>query len=311
MEKFTKWDDKATGINPFLPQSISSNPMWKNFIILPIRFCYFLIMLTFFFAIGLKNFFLTKFFIRIVLFLFGFWYINFSIADTRKIQLGGKQISNTSYADVKPGAIILCNSTNFFEILILEYLYSPDFYHVHMNKGKIQLREHSFFSSIQHSRNLNQFSFSEKKSGKSFEKFSDKAVNLVFPDVVNSNGKAILSWNDFSECFDANLWKDHKVHLMGFGYSLPIFGSSFPCHTSQSTFSILISRLLSPHFTKVTFLHSEYLLGKERSLQMWREMLARVTSLSWRNTASYVKLVNLGSEDFINYINFVRKEKLA
>lgn len=135
MEKFNRWSDPGTGINPFVPLSskqgrsicsklyqftVSLTLAVLRIICLVAVFMVYFVLHSIFGVIPIN---VVKrplvrvndmVFVRLILMILGFWSIGASFADRNRLRLrGGKKGSRTSGvgSSVKAGDIIICNCT--------------------------------------------------------------------------------------------------------------------------------------------------------------------------------------------------------
>jgi 1-acylglycerol-3-phosphate O-acyltransferase len=248
MEKFNRWSDPGTGINPFVPLSSKQgrsvcNKLYQytvalllsvtRIIILLIIGCVYLILQYAFNVIPIR--FVQRplvrstdiFFARIILFIFGFWNISSSYADRNRLRLrSAKKNSPRSKAvgsTVKAGDIIICNSTSFIEVLFLTYSFSPVYANVVTTNGNFDTAavvEESVFHTLKRLLRSDSLPVSKKKT--TLKQLSNKYKGSMGPPIVcfaegiKTNGNGILA---FPPIFDGLKFEDNNIHLLGFTYS--------------------------------------------------------------------------------------------
>ena len=249
MEKFNRWSDPGTGINPFVPlsskrgRSIGSKIYQytlalllsiARMLILFVIGCVYLLLHNVFNIIPIR--FVQRplvrlndlIFVRLILFIFGFWNISSSYADRNRLRLrGGKKKSSSRSksvgSSVKAGDIIICNSTSFIEVLFLTYSFSPIYANVVTVNGTFETAavvEESFFTTLKRCLRSDPIPTSKKKT--TLKQLSNKYKGSMEPPIVcfaegiKTNGNGVLS---FPPIFDGLSFEDNNLHLLGFNYS--------------------------------------------------------------------------------------------
>ncbi|GBG29540.1 Lysophospholipid acyltransferase LPEAT2 [Hondaea fermentalgiana] len=152
MEKFTRWEDKSNGINPFVPNGRQSRalPLAAAGAVLAVVKLVLLFGVGLVLAVGLGletvvvarplralvRLIITRPLVRLMLLLLGFWTIGEALPDPRRLRLGKlskKGVSDSQEAlqsfgrTVRRGDLLLFNSTSIVEVLYLYARFSADF----------------------------------------------------------------------------------------------------------------------------------------------------------------------------------------
>ncbi|RIB05876.1 hypothetical protein C2G38_2117399 [Gigaspora rosea] len=221
MEKFSKWRDASTGIQPFLtpmPSRTNANIYAKIAFMLGIILKPILgilkLLLTFVTAIllfllvdiiglALKNFksvyrtyhyIFTSLLSRLSLFFMGFYWIRVETVSLRKGRPSIPKLRQIS--GVRPGDVIICNWTSYVEVLYLAFRFDPIFTQVYPSSNT--LRPISLWTALWLTG-----SYPEDKPPSSVKTYSlqelvrEATINklgpiVVFPEGTTSNGRALL-----------------------------------------------------------------------------------------------------------------------
>jgi hypothetical protein len=243
MEKFNRWSDPATGINPFVPVNRNHR---LSFIAKVFSFfggiLLLLIRIPILICVGFAHFILSACFERIpvnairrlllrfvdvvfigtILFLLGFWNTPLSYADRNRLRLRRSKSNNrpTSVgSNIKPGDIILSNYTSYIEVLVLAYWFSPIFANVVTKDGKFEeagVVPESVWQTV--ARSLSSGGLPKSANTRTLKQLSKENCGspiVCFPEGVKTNGSGILK---FPPIFDEYDFSQHEVHLMGFKY---------------------------------------------------------------------------------------------
>ncbi|KAL7681863.1 putative phospholipid/glycerol acyltransferase [Plasmopara halstedii] len=257
MEKYTRWADLTTGINPFVPQRRRFQSNWtitvlqiaSGFIIALARCPMILIV---FFALALVNLvvsilavipFLGRLLKRIsewllcslLLILFGVFASEES-ANTRRLGLvTAKSRSSSGSTRVAPGDVLVCNHTSFLEILYLSKRFSPVFVFATNNEhdsgglvhvcGLLEALYRSLAMPVSDERVK-----ATRKIADVVRRASGPVV--VLPEGARSNGKAVLRFVPLLQ----NLPVKVRLHLVAFRYEFKHFS---PCQTVGGAWSHL------------------------------------------------------------------------
>ncbi|KAG1047897.1 hypothetical protein G6F46_011470 [Rhizopus delemar] len=247
MEKYSRWRDAGTGIQPFLPPvpprtdssflvtlsnivhtiAGSVQGLIKLPVILLLSLCYVLfvsILGTLLTPIKpLKRAWQTLFstiLTRCILFFMGFFHIKTETVSIRKSR------GNIKSGSVKDGDIIISNWTSYVDILYLAYKFNPVFTQVYSNTT--QVKKISLWQAI---RSVNQIPPATPTSTVyDIKELSLKAKEqgwgpiVIFPEGTTTNGRALLKFVPLSfDDVDLN-----RFHLLSFKYE---YGSMPPTFT--------------------------------------------------------------------------------
>ncbi len=247
MEKFNRWSDPGTGINPFVPLSSKQgrslcSKLYQfsvSLVLAVLRIICLVVVFTVYFLF--HNVFAVipinvikrplvrtndMVFVRLILAILGFWSIGASFADRNRLRLrGGKKSSRASGvgSSVKAGDIIICNSTSFVEVLFLTYSFSPVYANVVTTNGTFEsaaVVEESFFQTLRRSIRSDPLPVSKTKT--TLKKLSSKYKTTMGPPIVcfaegiKTNGNGVLA---FPPIFDGLTFEQNNIHLLGFTYS--------------------------------------------------------------------------------------------
>lgn len=328
MEKFTKWEDKSNGINPFVPIKASRAKgegilhMFSRLflaVLLPFRLVLFgLLLLLTLAADGLSYFLplalLRRFFKRIivaplsrlVLFSLGYWAIHEDIPNYRRLRLGKRIDSDVlnrfRFGTVNAGEVVVSTCTNFAEVLYLSYRFSPEFAVVALPSGEKVIPVGLFGALCRATcsyRNPSQ-RITERKGvsvneAAELAKKRARASMVVFAEGVRSNGASVL---EFTQCLDVT--PQPLTHLVGFKY---VFNRFSPCHTVQGLLWYLVGCFMQAyHVMEVSFIPEE-LYGVKGEMEGKRsEELRRVVALGIGDRG--VKTVGLSISDYFSFIDY-------
>ncbi|KAI9263099.1 hypothetical protein BY458DRAFT_514835 [Sporodiniella umbellata] len=241
MEKYSRWRDAGTGIQPFLPPVPPRTD--SSFLILltngvhtisgsvlailkiPIVFLLSILYLLLVLVLGIvltpikplkrawENFFSTVL-IRAVLLLMGFFYIKTETVSTRK-----NRNNIISRKPVKKGDIIVANWTSYVDILYLAYKFNPVFTQAYPETNKI--KEISLWEALCSVKKI-----PTKNEGViTLKELSLKAKGpiVIFPEGATSNGRALLKFLPlFTEDISIELF-----HVMSFKYEYGYMSPTF------------------------------------------------------------------------------------
>ncbi|TDH70329.1 hypothetical protein CCR75_003993 [Bremia lactucae] len=247
MEKYSRWADLTTGINPFVPQRRRFTSNWP-ITILQIASGSFLVLLRIPFlavlvvALVVVNLVVSilaiiplfgRLFKRIIewllcsLLLLVFGVISSEeSANTRRLGIvAAKARSSQGSTRVGPGDVLICNHTSFLEILYLSKRFSPVFLFATMKKGDDGKTGHvcglleALYRSIAMPVNTNCYQ-STRTIADVVRRASGPVV--VFPEGARSNGKAVLSFMPVLQSLPVKT----RVHLVAFRYEFNRFSPS-------------------------------------------------------------------------------------
>mmetsp|Transcript_12858 Transcript_12858/g.20951 ORF Transcript_12858/g.20951 Transcript_12858/m.20951 type:complete len:345 (-) Transcript_12858:242-1276(-) len=256
MEKFTKWEDKSNGINPFVPYKQRPRAVPKailGFILAPFKLILLLLVaILVLLGLALEKAVVVKparALVRLVLLrplvffalkILGFWSIHEAMPDTRRLRLGELSKKGTAATEnamrkfgrtVRSGDAILFNSTSVMEVLYLYARFAADF-------AVPSLPDGQGFMQVGLLGALRRAAFTGENpaqapcnGGKAL--VSELQANAQFPIAVfaegaRTNGRALI---EFVPAIgkDTNLIDGHsRVHFAAFAYSYKIWS---PCNT--------------------------------------------------------------------------------
>ena len=225
MEKYSKWRDLGTGIQPFLPSIEHSSRLTlflKYYSLGPLlalnRLLNILLLSLFHILLSylispLKLFKLNRIYSRLIdvilmrlwLFHAGFIYIESSIATLQK---GARKTRVNSIVEI--GDIIVANHTSFYDLVYLQYAYSPVFVKIDRNGNVYPCTIWQMLNQVGGIPDIE-----PKQNAMSLIEYSKiaNAPIVVFPEGTTTNGRGILK---FLPIFDNS--KGLKIHLVGFKY---------------------------------------------------------------------------------------------
>ncbi|CAO3616975.1 unnamed protein product [Cunninghamella echinulata] len=259
MEKFSRWRDPGTGIQPFLPpvppRTESSFLLTLtniiHYVVGPlqgiIKFI-FIILLGLLYLIFVPIFGLvlvplgplqrvwkkafTSIFLRLVLFFMGFFYIKTEAVTLRK---GRNKASGKKSFNASSGDIIVTNWTSYIEVLYLGFRFNPIFTQIIPSKNKVRCI--SLWQAIRSCTKVPPITLEEANSNESnlytLKELSEIAKSknwgpiIVFPEGTTSNGRALLKYASpiFNEFKPTD--RDGRFHVMAFKYEYGYMPPSF------------------------------------------------------------------------------------
>ncbi|EFC40929.1 predicted protein [Naegleria gruberi] len=266
MEKFKKFTDDATGVNPFVPyrkkNSFRDLTTLQKFVLKPLRalispvpflikfllICIFLIP---YFAVQHVSMIIPIGFIKRLLHRYAsilccgcalFTLLGFSGVKSKQVDLEGKD-KKTVPSDIAHGDLIVSNYVSYIDFFYLNFKYSPVF--AMAVKSKIEngeviygLKPFGFFGALYHTL-FGQFSESTDNLHKDCQplheivrdakKYSRGPV-VVFPEAVTSNGRGVLKFhNYFFDDMEQVLREDKnfQVVIIGFKYTYEEFSPAY------------------------------------------------------------------------------------
>ncbi|CEG77318.1 hypothetical protein RMATCC62417_12094 [Rhizopus microsporus] len=242
MEKYSKWRDAGTGIQPFLPpvpprtdssilitlskivRSIAgySQGILKTLIIFALGLLYILLVS----CIGilltpirpLKKIWqslISAIIIRSILFFMGFFQIKTETISVRKSR-GSGQIET---ATVKDGDVIIANWTSYVDVLYLAYKYQPIFTQIYSDSNSI--KKISLWQAIRLVQTPPESKPSEDDKVYSLKELVSNAKQhgwgpiVIFPEGTTTNGRALLK---FHPLLDQVSLDEITFHLVSFKY---------------------------------------------------------------------------------------------
>ncbi|CAO3608346.1 unnamed protein product [Cunninghamella blakesleeana] len=272
MEKYSRWRDPGTGIQPFLPpvppRTESSFLLTLtniiHYVVGPlqgiIKFI-FIILLGLLYLIFVPVFsvllaplgplqriwkkLFTAVFLRFILFFMGFFYIKAEAVTLRK---GRNKSNGKKSLKVTSGDVIVTNWTSYVEVLYLGYRFNPVFTQIIPSKNKI--RRITLWQAIRSCTKMPPITPEEANiSNESSDLYTLKELSdiaksknwgpiILFPEATTSNGRALLKFASsiFNE-FTPND-RDGRFHVMAFKYE---YGYMPPSFTVGNQFFHLLS----------------------------------------------------------------------
>ncbi|KAG7396958.1 hypothetical protein PHYBOEH_001471 [Phytophthora boehmeriae] len=330
MEKYSRWADLSTGLNPFVPQRRRFTSGWPltclqvlcGSLLAVVRLPLVLVATA---ALAVVNVlasivaiipFLGRLIKRLtdwllctlLLLLFGV-FASEEAANTRRLGLatakGGRSGTNAS-SRVGPGDIVVCNYTSFVEILYLARRFSPVF--VFATEGKTDKVHVCGLPEALYRSLAMPVSAERVKPSRKIADVVRRASGpiVVLPEGARSNGKAVLRFIPVLE----DLSVKTRVHLVAFRYEFKKFS---PSHSAGSGWSHLFWMAFHLYHTmRVTVLNAKDLDVKELiPATMLRgkkqESSKTLTTVQVEKLRSLLaamlrtKVVDLGPEDFVSF----------
>lgn len=318
-EKFTQWEDKSNGINPFVTNKINKKVLPLRIVLYIINFPFFLLrLLISFFLLFLLivldasfsvlprtfEYFLKKLFcvpLAIGLLInFGVMKFSQTSADTRKLGFGSIGSKKELYLQVKHNDLIISNNINIIKVLYLYSKYLPQFVGTDGNF----LEKKSLFDTIKLS--LKDYSTSRShKRTKTKSKFNIKNIRapiVCFPEVVRTNGQGILKFPD--EMCDL-LEDASNIHVLG---SNTVQLNCLNLHLSSKFISICelcwsfglkveFKFVSDKTLKKYIFELDEKEKENHKKVEFLRETLAKVSG-------KRVKCVNIGISEYFSFLEY-------
>lgn len=336
MEKYSRWADLTTGINPFVPQRRRFTSSWPltifqaalGSILALVRFPLVLISSL---ALVLVNLvvsilsvipFLGRLLKRItewllcslLLLLFGVL-VSEESANTRRLGLVTSRVKSLHGSTrVGPGDVLLCNFTSFLEVLYLSKRFSPVFVFATDTKSEDGGLVHVCGLLEALYRSLAMPVTAERV--KPTRKIADVVRRasgpiVVFPEGVRSNGKAVLRFLPVLQ----NLPVKTRVHLVAFRYEYKHFSPSQPAggawsHLFWTAFhlhhsmrvTVLSAKDLSLDDLTIAKLSSRNSSKKQNSSMLSIDQVEKLRSLLAAMLRT--RTVDMGPADFVTFNNY-------
>ncbi|RHZ56364.1 hypothetical protein Glove_402g61 [Diversispora epigaea] len=251
MEKYSKWRDTSTGIQPFLPPVPSRKETSKieivlGFILKPILgILKFLLVgadvLILFLLADVIGLFLIKFkliyrgfhftitfiLVRLALFFMGFYWIH---TETVSLRRGRGNSFKTRERPIKSGDLIVCNCTSYVDVLYLAFRFDPVFTQIYSQTNK--LRPISLWTALKLTG-----SYPEVVSPIGIKTFSlhelmIEAKNnrwgpiVILPEGTTSNGRALLKFIPVFKDLSFPI-KNFSINVLTFRYEYENFSPTF------------------------------------------------------------------------------------
>ncbi|KAE9338237.1 hypothetical protein PR003_g11611 [Phytophthora rubi] len=337
MEKYSRWSDLTTGINPFVPQRRRFTSGWPVTILQVVSgsllaLARFPLVLVAAVALVLVNVvvsilavipFLGRLLKRmtewllcsLLLLLFGV-FSSEEAANTRRLGLAtAKAKSSTGSSRVGPGDVVVCNYTSFLEVLYVAKRFSPVFVFAAEGKSDNGGLVHvcGLVEALYRSLAL-PVSAERVKPTRKIADVVKRASGpvVVLPEGARSNGKAVLRFIPVLQ----NLPTRTRVHLVAFRYEFKRFS---PSHTAGGAWSHLFWTAFHLYHTmRVTVLNAKDLnlddltptklpssksskkQGDSKTLSTDQVEKLRALLAAMLRT----KAVDLGPEDFVSFNNY-------
>ncbi|CAI5742186.1 unnamed protein product [Hyaloperonospora brassicae] len=337
MEKYSRWADLTTGINPFVPQRRRFTSGWPvtilhvacGSLLALVRFPLVLVVAV---ALVLVNVvvsilavipFVGRLLKRLVeyllcsllLLLFGV-FTSEGAANTRRLGLAtAKAKSVKGSSQVGGGDVVVCNSTSFLEVLYLAKRFSPVFVYGTDEKSASGHLVHvcGLLEALFRSLTMPVTAERVKPTRKMADVIRRASGPVVLlPEGARSNGKAVLRFTSLLQ----NLPTQTRVHLMSFRYEFKRFS---PSHTAGGAWSHLFWTAFHLYHTmSVTLLHAQDLKlndltstklpsSKNKKKQEESETLSSDQVEKLRSLLAAMlrtKTVDLGLDDFVSFNNY-------
>lgn len=209
----------------------------------------------------------------------------------------GNSSTLSNLIQTKPKDLILCNHTNFFEILYLAKRYSPHFvFPLYETKKESQkeaiVKECNLIQAIYEALRIPSIHRSNHSKPQTLTQILQKASYpiVVFPEGIRSNGQSVLSFLPIQQ--------PTRVHLVAFRYDYHYVSPSFSAGSAwRHLVKISFAVYHQLHLTCLDASHlSQHVKAKEDqadgSLQQYRKLLAAMLR---------TKGVDLNVEDFCSF----------
>ncbi|ORX95616.1 hypothetical protein K493DRAFT_282622 [Basidiobolus meristosporus CBS 931.73] len=329
MEKYSRWRDAGTGIQPFLPPvplKTEANPIstvhkfLKDYVLGPvisvIRLVGLLVSSLFIVILELclslvpitqlrrqlRRGLITPF-SRLLLIFTGFYWISSESSTVRKGRSQGAARRKAANADVSSGDIIVVNHTSYIDILYLYFRYDPVFTQVYLSN--LSVRPLSVWSALKACGTYPEAEPKSKVQTYSLNELSEIAKQqnrgpvIVFPEGTTSNGRALLK---FLSLFDGLNIQKVQVHIVALKYTYEDYA---PVYTVGNRFFHLF-RLCSQYTNTLSVKRlnsSEVSLAEESSSTSPEETISsKITSLF--SQVARLRKTNLGLQDKQDFLEF-------
>ncbi|CAM0142460.1 unnamed protein product [Umbelopsis sp. WA50703] len=255
MEKYSRWRDAGTGIQPFLPPvpprsdstalTLATNAFRLlvgpalAIVRLAVEVLVFGLYVLFIQGIGGMlafvpplqrpwNRFWTTILARIALLVMGFYYIRSDCVSVRRGRGHATGKQNLKAASVGSGDIIVANSSSYVDILYLTFRFAPLFTQIASSKNEIR-----FITATEALLQCGQYPVTSVNS-KTYE-LKEAAMNakaqglgpiVVFPEATTSNGRALLK---FVPLFKKFIIPENevKIHVLALKYEYNHFSPTY------------------------------------------------------------------------------------
>ncbi|ETK77638.1 hypothetical protein L915_16110 [Phytophthora nicotianae] len=337
MEKYSRWSDLTTGINPFVPQRRRFTSGWPVTILQVVAgstlaLVRFPLVLLSFVALFLVNIvvsilavipFLGRLLKRItqwllcslILLLFGVFTSEES-ANTRRLGLAtAKSRSSNGSTRVGSGDVLVCNYTSFLEIMYLAKRFSPVFVFATESKSNDGGLVHvcGLLEALYRSLAM-PVSAERVKPTRKITDVVRRAAGpvVVLPEGARSNGKAVLRFIPVLQ----NLPIKTRVHLVGFRYEFKrfspsqsaggawahLFWTAFHLYHTMRVAVLSAKDLNLDDLTPTKLPSSKSSKKQENSKTLSTDQVEKLRSLLAAMLRT--KTVDLGPEDFVSFNNY-------
>ncbi|KAJ3020621.1 UNVERIFIED_CONTAM: hypothetical protein HDU68_010084 [Siphonaria sp. JEL0065] len=270
MEKYVKWKDVVTGINPFLPtrgrrdSDSGGNPMVqiadvakKNVLGPMVSLCK-LVVVAVVVAMGVVLFKLSVFlslvpslkraWVNLVSFLFGrlslallgFYWINEELLWLKKGIREKRDLKKSTVDRIESGDIIVANHSSYIDILYLFTFHAPVFTKFSPETGLFRVIP--FGPAMM--RTGEYPSLNDLNAKETLQQICQRAKDMqsgpviVFPEATTTNGRALLQFA-YDGLFDQVNPNQFKIHVMGFRYHFQDYSPSYViCKYSPMNFEL-------------------------------------------------------------------------
>uniref|UniRef100_M4BVL6 Phospholipid/glycerol acyltransferase domain-containing protein n=1 Tax=Hyaloperonospora arabidopsidis (strain Emoy2) TaxID=559515 RepID=M4BVL6_HYAAE len=337
MEKYSRWADLTTGINPFVPQRRRFASGWPVTILqvtcgsllalvrLPLVLVVTVALVVVNIVVSILTVipFVGRLLKRLIeyllcsllLLLFGV-FTSEEAANMRRLGLvTGKTKSSKSSSRVGRGDVVVCNSTSFLEVLYLAKRFSPVFVYAIDEKSDTGNLVHvcGLLEALYRSLTMPVTAERVKPTRKIADVVRRASGPIVLlPEGARSNGKAVLRFTSLLQ----NLSVRARVHLMAFRYEFKRFS---PSHTAGGAWPHLFWTAFHLYHTmRVTLLNARDLnlndlTSAKQPSSRNRKKLEDSETLSSDQVEKLrsllaamlrTKTVDLGLEDFVSFNNY-------
>lgn len=275
--------------------------------------------------------------VRVCLLLLGYVMIEEKVPDPRRIGLGKvpKDVLvgfRTALQGVKRGDVVVCNLTNFVQVLYLYCKLLPSFTQISLAAETQQPGEQVIFKagllatmlyasadySLRSLRQTDLATLSEKDIIYR-EAMKDDLITvssrvssrvlILFPEVVRGNGTGMLRFAPAAQSLLSALARQEttgtqsRVHLLGFSYQ---YVRRSPHHTVGSRAGYVLSSLMSvTHHMVVQFVSHAVLNHHQLPLEQRKEIEAdRLREILAKICGKKVKCVNLGVAEYFSFLDY-------
>ncbi|KAF0717336.1 Aste57867_2367 [Aphanomyces stellatus] len=302
MEKYSRWSDLTTGINPFVPppHQLPANVVlrWMQIllgsIVALLRWVLLLPLLLLLALVNLLSLILSsipllgRFFRRTTEWLVvglilavATVFIKDEDANARRLGLLTPGAKPPTLSGIKTGDVIVCNHTSVFDILYLAYRYSPTFaFPSDSSKGLVQT--FGLFQALMQALSPPLSTLSNPLKLQQVLANASGPV-VVFPEGTRSNGKSVLSFLPVLE----DLPKTTRIHIVAIRFDFKAISPTHTCGSGLWHLCRLFSHVY--HTMKVTTLRAEFLAASTTTVPAILAAMLRT------------KCVDLSCQDFVSF----------